>query len=172
MSIELILDEIIRRESPRYTNIAGDRGGPTKFGITLKTLSAYRGRACTAEDVKALKEPEAREIYRTQYVERPGFARVQNEHLKELLVDCGVNHGTDRAIRWAQAAVQVAVDGNLGRATSLALNTGPPREIFAKVLCTRLRFYEDLDDVPSQAKFDMGWTNRCCEFVMILAKGW
>lgn len=170
MSAERIITEIIRREGTRYTNVPGDRGGPTKFGITLATLSGYRGSPCTAEDVKNLKEEEARAIYHRNYVEKPGFNRIQNEDLKELLVDCGVNHGQSRAVRWVQEAVGAVVDGKLGRETSLAINTAPAKNVFSKVLCTRLRFYEDLDDVPSQAKFDMGWTNRCCEFVLRLAE--
>src|SRR5690606_13690489 len=68
-AIDTILDEIIRREGG-YVNHPADRGGPTNFGITAQTLGSWRklGRPATAAEVQALKEPEARAIYRQQYI--------------------------------------------------------------------------------------------------------
>ena len=163
-----IVSEILRREGSKYTNDPSDRGGPTKYGITLSTLTRWRGRPCVAREVETLTEEEARRIYVAMYVEAPGFGRIQNEALRCLMVDCGVNHGPSRAVQWLQQAVGVGQDGILGRETAVAVNSADPRGVFAKVLCTRMRFYEDLDDQPGQARFDMGWTNRCCEFVMML----
>ena len=164
-----IIDELIRREGSAYTNHPEDRGGPTKFGITQATLSASRGRPVTPRDVELLEEVEARAIYERRYVQDPGFWRINSPALRELIVDCGVNHGTTRAAKWLQSVVGAKPDGLVGRVTATLVNENPPKQVFAKVLCTRLRFYEDLDDQPGQAKFDMGWTNRCCEFVMLLA---
>ena len=170
MGTSKIIDELIRREGDKFTNDPVDKGGPTKYGITQATLSRYLGRPATVAEVQALSEDTARNIYATMYIEEPGFARIQNEHLRELLVDCGVNHGPSRPIRWLQAAVGARPDGVLGRGTSVLTNTASAKVVFAKVLCERLRFYEDLDDNdPSQERFQDGWTNRCCEFVMILA---
>lgn len=169
MSIQTILDDICRREGSRYTNIPGDRGGPTKWGITLGTLRSIKPNA-TAEDVKALTQAQACDIYKKQYIDAPGFSLIASEPLRELIIDCGVNHGPRRATKWLQAAVGASQDGVLGPNTASRVNSLDARTVFAEVLCTRLRFYEDLDDHPSQQKFDMGWTNRCCEFVKLLAR--
>lgn len=65
---ELAIDTILELEGgDEYTNRPTDRGGPTKYGITLKALSYARGRDCTPEDVKDLGEEEARQIYLTNY---------------------------------------------------------------------------------------------------------
>lgn len=168
MTTDDIITEIIRREGSKYTNDPNDRGGPTKYGITLATLERWRGKDCLPKEVEALTESEARRIYQALYIKAPGFGRIQNDSLRALAVDCGVNHGTERSVRWLQQAAGSPQDGVLGRQTALAVNGSDPRALFAKVLCTRLRFYEDLDDQPGQARFDMGWTNRCCEFVLML----
>ena len=45
-----------------YSNHPEDPGGPTKFGITAKTLGSYRrlGRDATPEEVRGLTLAEAR----------------------------------------------------------------------------------------------------------------
>jgi lysozyme family protein len=165
-----LIDDILRREGSKYTEIPGDAGGATKWGITRDTLAGFRGRAVSKQEVADLTEEEARRIYETRYIQKPGYWRINNPDLQNLIVDCGVNHGPDRASRWLQTAVGAPVDGLVGRQTAELTNTKDAREVFAKVLCLRLQFYEVLDDRPGQQKFDKGWTNRCCEFVMILAR--
>ena len=45
-----------------YVNVATDKGGPTKFGITLATLAAYRDAHTTAVDVEQMSVAEATAI--------------------------------------------------------------------------------------------------------------
>ena len=67
--IEGMTAEIVRREGG-FVNDPDDPGGATKYGVTNHTLRALRGRA-TVDDVKALTEAEAVEIFKGQYFERP-----------------------------------------------------------------------------------------------------
>ena len=67
--IEEMTAEIVRREGG-FVNDPDDPGGATKYGVTIHTLRALRGRA-TVDDVKALTEAEAVEIFKGQYFERP-----------------------------------------------------------------------------------------------------
>ena len=62
MDVETMIDEILVKEGG-YVNHPADRGGPTNFGITQKTLSRYLEVAVTAEMVKALDVETARDIY-------------------------------------------------------------------------------------------------------------
>lgn len=170
MKWEDIIDQIIRREGSVYTDDPSDKGGPTKYGITLATLSASRGHACGPADVQALSEDEARQIYHQNFVVAPGFWRINDLNLCGLLVDCGVNHGPGTAIRWLQDAIGVTRDGNLGRTTATLANSGNSKILFGKILCARIKFYTGMADRDSsQAKFETGWMNRCCEFVTVLA---
>ena len=37
-----IIDEVISREGDIFTHHVADKGGPTKFGVTAKTLGVWR----------------------------------------------------------------------------------------------------------------------------------
>lgn len=134
MSVEQIITDVVLREGAAYTDRPTDSGGPTKYGITLRTLSAYRGRPVTAADVQVLTEAEARAIYRKRYITDPGFGAVLevSPAIGEELIDTGVNCGVARAAEFLQRSLNalnrngrdfpdVRVDGDAGPATIAAL---------------------------------------------------
>ena len=163
-----IIDELIRREGG-YVNHPADRGGPTSFGITQRTLSDWRGRPVSAADVQALTQDEARQIYQVLYVDRPQLDRVQDVALRELLIDCAVNHGPARAVKWLQTALGVTPDGVIGPRTLAALAEQRAAELYKRVLAARIVFYGRLvTDDRSQAAFAAGWAARAAEFVTAL----
>ncbi len=73
MSHRRIIDAILEREGDTYTNHPKDRGGPTKYGITRATLSAWRGVSVTAKDVKALTEERSTRHLRQPLYHTPPF---------------------------------------------------------------------------------------------------
>jgi lysozyme family protein len=165
--IDTILDEIIRREGG-YVNHPADRGGPTNFGITAQTLGSWRklGRPATAAEVQALTEPEARAIYRQQYITGPGFDAITHSALLHLLVDAGVHSGPKRAVQWLQTALGVTADGVIGPKTRAALVAADQGVLYGKVLGQRLRHLGRLiTHDPKQSAFAAGWMNRMAEFV-------
>lgn len=132
--IDAVIDGILRVEGAAYTDRASDAGGPTKYGITQRTLSDWRGVRVSAADVAALTEAEARSSYYNRYVVQPGFGFVltMSEAIGEELVDSGVNCGPGRAAEWLQRFLNVGnrrgrdyadikVDGDVGPATLAAL---------------------------------------------------
>lgn len=167
MNPQAIINDLLRREGSEYTNHSGDKGGPTKYGITQAALSASRGYQVTPGDVAALTEAEARDIYLHRYIIEPGLDRIADENLSALAIDCGVNHGPGRAIRWLQEIVGVTVDGILGNHTEDAINNRNPKDIYRKLLVRRVRFYgEIISRDPTQAVFAAGWLNRAMEFMV------
>jgi lysozyme family protein len=50
-----------------YSNHPRDNGGPTNHGITQATLSAWRGRPVSVQEVQKLTTAEAVEIYRERF---------------------------------------------------------------------------------------------------------
>lgn len=165
-AIDKIIEGVMAREGG-YVERANDHGGATRYGVTLQALSAWRGTACTPDDVKALSAAEAHEILRREYVERPGFALIQNAALQELLVDIQVNHRPGKAAKFLQKALGVPQDGVIGPLTLSAINaTVDVGAIYRKVCAERVRLYgRIITDDPSQAVFAAGWTNRIAEFI-------
>jgi lysozyme family protein len=134
VSVDSIIEGVVARESEKYTNDPNDAGGPTKYGITLRTLSRYRKFPMTAADVQALTRSEAVTIYRWVFVEDPGFDKLLPfaKAIAEKLIDQGVLCNPLRASEWLQRALNafnrqakdypdVKVDGDCGPATQRAL---------------------------------------------------
>lgn len=168
--IDDIITAILGREGSAYTDRATDRGGPTKYGVTLATFSLYRRAAMTAADLMLLSEEEAREIYRKLFVIDPGFDHITEPKLRELAVDSGVQHGPERVTKWLQIAVGVDADGQWGPLTESAVNARDPRALFADVLAQRVEFYGRLVTAdPTQAANDAGWMARVATFIRRLA---
>lgn len=166
MNVGKIIADIMAREGSQYTNDPIDRGGPTKFGITQKTLSEFRARPVTPEEVAELTEEEARSIYFQLYVRGPGFGKIVNDRVMTLAVDCAVNHGRSRCIKWLQAIAGVTQDGVLGPVTADAINRMDGQTVYKRLLAQRVRSYGRLvTDDPTQARFAAGWANRAAEFI-------
>lgn len=172
-----ILADILRIEGwPLYTNDPADMGGPTKGGITMGALSAWRQRPIAAEDVEKLGEDEARAIYRSRYIVGPNFDKLADELLKATMVDTGVLHGPEKAIKWLQEACnrerliigtervpyigELVVDGSCGSKTQYAANHLPGEFLRQRVIAARLRYTGRQIMKPKQVRFAAGWCNR------------
>lgn len=132
--VNKVIDEVLAKEGAAYTNRASDAGGPTKYGITQRTLSGFLGRPATPGDVQDLTEARAREIYWQLYVRDPGFVWLLelDAGIGAEVIDTGVNCGTQRAAEFLQRCLNVfnrqgrdyadiKVDGAVGPATVAAL---------------------------------------------------
>jgi len=173
-----IVAEILLAEGASYTDRAADRGGPTKFGVTLKTLAAYRAPApVSTADLQALGLEEARAIYTALYLEGPGLTRLNDQALAALVVDAAVQHGVATAIEMLQRAAGVRSDGQLGEISIAAINAHDPRALRALVCGARIRLYGSLIEADPalarareagfrcQGENALGWANRIARFV-------
>lgn len=170
-----IIDDILRREGSEFTNRAADRGGPTRWGITLETLQRRKPNA-TADDVRALSEREARLIYLEDYVERPGFNSLPDP-LRPLMVDFGVTSGPRRAVKALQGAVGASMDGILGPETRALVDKFDAKVLYASVLRQYFSHFvsvvlndNEVDDFiaghpKTQLRNLRGWVNRANEFI-------
>lgn len=164
-----IISRVIEREGG-YVNRPEDKGGCTKFGITIGTLAGWRHAPVTCDDVRLLSVSEARDIYLEKYIEEPGFGLLTSQDLKAALVDYAVNDGVHQATRSLQRCVGVLVDGIFGRETARAANALDGRSLAQRVNAQRLRvFGEIVAHDPTQAVFAKGWAARIAEQVEALA---
>ena len=168
-----IIDGVISREGDVFTNHSADKGGPTKFGITAKTLGVWRslGRPATPEEVAALKRPEAVDIYRHLYVKQPGFSaeRFAFEPLRLQVIDDGVLSGQREAVLTLQRLLGVTADGIFGKDTADALAKADQTSLhFQYVKARMLRFVRIVQKDATQLHWLAGWTNRALSFLDVV----
>lgn len=148
-----------------YSNNPKDTGGPTKYGITWKTLRAYRGlppsKAPSQADidaVKALTLEAAEAIYRANYWTQSG-GDLLPAGLDYMAFDFGVNSGPATAVRKLQAVLGAKVDGSVGVETVNAANAYPGgiADLIDAYAKARLTFMQGLSGWKA---FGPGWTAR------------
>jgi type VI secretion system secreted protein VgrG len=150
-----LTDTLEREGWPTFTDRAADRGGPSKGPITWKTLAAWRaslGRLPpTLDDLKALDEPECRDILRSWYLAPWGF--LAYDPLIALCADWSVTSGPDDPARVIQRhlrddrSLNVAVDGVVGTRTRAAWHLVAPSDyplVYGLLWRARLRHYVDI----------------------------
>lgn len=165
MTVDQILDGILEREGD-YVDHPADPGGATKYGITIRTLESWRGRRVTRRELKALTKDTAREIYRRQYVEGPGFDQLPEGRVQNQLVDHAVLSGSRRAIQDLQKVLKVTVDGILGPVTRGVLEATDQTWLNAELARIRTERLVDLAlSDPSQLQFLRGWVRRALSFL-------
>jgi len=150
-----------------YVDHPMDRGGPTNYGITQKTLSNWRNVEVTKDAVRGLKPHEAMDIYYSEYWLRPGFDHLPlHDDVVEMVFDMAVMAGPHRAVQTLQEAVGAKVDGLIGPKTRKAVTQMSQQEVAAQFMAARIeRIGRIVADDPSQAVFAAGWNARLAKFV-------
>lgn len=180
-----VFGRILRIEGG-YVDDPKDRGGATKYGISLRFLVIEGkvdlnrdGRAdydldldgdITARDVQLLQPRHAEALYRRVFWEETGFHSLSRPY-DAALFDLGVNAGTGRAVKTLQRALNdfgagLAVDGQLGPRTRGALTEQlrAGRAVLQGYRKWAAEFYCDIvDRDPSQRRFLKGWLRRAEE---------
>lgn len=171
-TVDEMITDILAREGG-FVDHPADRGGPTKFGVTQKTLSAWLGHAATLEDVRSLEEETARQIYKKNYFLAAGLDQLP-ESLQAQAFDIAINSGPRRAIKMVQAVINqvgfgpVDRDGMMGPSTAKAATMAAEAmgEAFGNALADeRANFYRRIVAADSsQEVFLRGWLRRAGEF--------
>lgn len=172
MNVQDLLDDIISKEGG-FINHPADRGGATKYGITIRTLGRYLGRKASIEDVKGISVDLAKEIYLAEYYYAPRINTLIEE-VQPKVFDMSVNHGARNAVRIMQQVINksgfgaLTVDGFIGNMTRQALEAAYNAMdcYFINALVDeRNNFYDAIiSNDPSQAVFKNGWKNRSNSF--------
>ena len=170
--IDELIGDVLKKEGG-YVNHPADKRGATKYGITIKTLEAWRGKDLTPHDVERMSSQEARDIYHRLYYLNPNINTLP-EALQPIVFDMAVNHGCNRAVKIAQKVFNkmgkpIKIDGSIGAGTvasaKAALNVYG-KEVVINIVYARIQFYKDLVFTnPSQSVFLAGWINRAESFL-------
>lgn len=161
-----ILRDVLKREGwPTYTEHPQDRGGPTKGGITIRTLRQWRQRPCTRKELQKLDEREALQILERRYVEANGIHRLTGT-LQEQVIDNAVLSGPQLAVKDLQRAVGTTTDGIIGNITLGAIEQLGADKVERSLAVERaLRLAAFVQKNPEQIVFLVGWLRRVLSFI-------
>jgi len=147
-------------------DVKEDRGGLTKYGVTIKTLGDYLGRDATRDEVVDMTLETAATIYEGMYW-KPSRAGQLKKELRMTYFDMCINHGQRNAVRILQKAINrksrggipiVDVDGLIGKNTIKYAKKVDADSLRAE----RMLFFANLvTKRPKQMRFWLGWYRRC-----------
>lgn len=143
-----------------FSNRKEDLGGPTKYGITQKTYSEWKGSYQSLEDVLNMPLSVAEKIYRENYWDAMNLSGLDLA-IQFCLFDQGVNRGPSAAVKTMQKVLKVRQDGLLGPVTKARIQDQITEDLVWDYLKESLREYVRItQNNPSQTANLMGWTNR------------
>jgi lysozyme family protein len=143
-----------------YVNRKTDAGGPTKYGITQRTLSAALGRPASIEDVRNLTLDRAEAIYRKSYWTQSGGDLLPSG-LDYAVFTAGVMSGPARAVKILQGIVGAGGDGILGVQTLDAVRRyGTTAKLIQAYCDAYMAFLRGLRGMQGFASNGRGWTIR------------
>jgi uncharacterized protein (TIGR02594 family) len=159
---EAALAHVLKMEGG-FSDDPYDPGGPTNFGITLRTYATHVGRTLDASSrpglvaqLRAIAPETVRAIYLRRYWRPAGCAELP-PGLDLMHFDAAVNHGVGGAIRFLQRAVHVEADGEIGPITRRAIGRADMAAVIARYAMLREERYRAL---PHFWRFGRGWLNR------------
>lgn len=115
-TIEQILNDVLEKEGG-FVNHPDDKGGPTNFGITLRTLRAHWANA-TVDNLKSLTKEEAKSIYVSEYYMKTGIFEIYkiSPELAAEVLDTAINMGPKTAVIFLQRCLNVFNRGQINYA--------------------------------------------------------
>ena len=153
MRFEQALALVLRWEGG-FSDHPHDPGGATNLGITRRTLSEWRGRPASVEEVRALALEDVRPIYRSRYWDACRCDELP-DGVDLMVFDSSVNQGPNRAKRLLQRSLGVAEDGILGPISMAAAQRAKADGLIDEMMARRAVHYASL-----QSRFHLGWFRR------------
>lgn len=153
---------------------------PTKYGITLATLQAWRTAKglkapVTVQDVQQLTVAEAQSIYKTWYWTRMGGDALTSQPVATVLLDMCVLNGSKVAPLLVQAAVNtvanttLVLDGIIGSKSVAAINACDSTTLVQNLVAVlHTRYLAIAKQQPAKRKFHKNWQKRSAYYLDLL----
>lgn len=166
-------DQALKYEGKVNEDVPGDRGGPTKWGITLGRLATIKGMrepkrgtpafAALKSELFALSPDAIKDIYRRDY-----WLAVRADELPAGLdfacADYGLNSGPSRAVKALQKICGNSQTGTMDDETIAEATAFDRGEIITLYMNERARFLNAIvASNPTQRKFLRGWLSRAAD---------
>jgi hypothetical protein len=169
-----VLDTILVAEGG-YQTLPKDKGNyrpdgtlvGTNRGITSQALATYKGvnaNTITAEDIKAVTEQDAREIYINNYYLKPKLDMLP-DNIRASVFDMNINAGSNsiKILQRLAGLTGEEVDGGMGPNTLKAIEKAAiTPDQYADA---RIKYYKEVvKKDPEKKEFLDGWINRANKY--------
>ena len=167
--------EGVSSKSTGYVDHPLDKGGATKFGISLsfvvdtndlESFDTNNDFILNKEDIKNLTFEQAVLAYKKYFWDYYNLDEVEDNKKCFLIFDSAVNHGHKGATKLIQKTLNelgysLTVDGIYGPKSKAALIDSPVSEFISVFQEKRAALYKAIvKNNPSQNVFLKGWLNR------------
>ncbi|RYZ96630.1 MAG: hypothetical protein EOO68_16480 [Moraxellaceae bacterium] len=151
---DAIVKTLAKEGGAKFTDVPGDRGGATKYGISQ---TAYPN-----VDIRNLTEQQARDIYKRDYWDRVRGDDLTSQIIAENMFDTAVNMGVRTASRLVQTMLDIKpADGIIGSASLGVINQQKEHDFLMHFTLVKIGYYASLCNKDrTQSKFLLGWINR------------
>lgn len=155
---------ILSWETDRYTNNKNDRGGATKYGITLATwrrvgYDKNGDGVLNEEDIKLLTKDDFHRVFKQNFWNACKADKIQDQSVANMLVDFAYNSGVKRAATYLQLTLGITADGIIGNKTLFAINKSNGKRLFERFKKTREDYLKSIAK-GVQKDFLDGWLRR------------
>jgi lysozyme family protein len=144
-----------------YVNNLSDKGGPTKFGISMRFLQNM-GTNPTIATIQSLTVDDASRIYKQEFWDKNNYGAIASQKIADAVFCFAVNAGPTNSHKCLQRCVRpvngmaLVDDGILGFRTMVTINSAPEESILLAFKCFADSYYRSLD----KPEFIKGWLNR------------
>lgn len=149
-----------------YANDPADRGGATKYGISLRFYRENVDQYATEEDIQALDLVTAKNLYQDFFWDPLGLDRLDSQPVANRVFALAVHAGLRPAVRVLQRALnhsdwKLETDGILGPRTLNAANATEDNPLVQDLRLETYEFYQEiLRHRTRLEKFRLGWSRR------------
>jgi lysozyme family protein len=181
----IAFDKLMEHEGG-FVDDPQDRGGATKYGISLRYLKSrkdvvdYDGDGdVDKDDICKMNKMDAKVIYYNDWWRKYGYYKVNSQNLSAKIFDLSVNMGPKNPHKFAQKACNLisgsslSVDGIFGQKTIDALNNleqDSIRKVLHLICLYAIEFYLNItitseESFSKNSRFVNGWINRSFSLV-------
>lgn len=155
---------ILSWETDKYTNNKKDKGGPTKYGITLATwrrvgYDKNGDGVLNEEDVKLLTKDDFHRVFKQNFWNACKADKIQDQSVANMLVDFAYNSGVKRAATYLQLTLGITADGIIGNKTLFAINKSNGKRLFERFKKIREDYLKSIAKGEQKDYLD-GWLRR------------
>lgn len=157
---------LLENEGFKYVDDLKDSGGPTMFGITLKSYEAYMCAPVSEDDFRNITLAMAKTFYFKVFWSPMWCDKMRNPGTAVCIFDSGVLYGLNTAIKMAQKSVSILgatikFDGLMGDTTLGFLNIVSQSDLLASYRGFVIdRINSVIAEDPKNERFRLGWMRR------------